>query len=697
MNDQDPDIPVPAGPSDTEGDAPRRPRRRRPPRQREAADGAVGSGPVVSAESAGGEGPAASASTGDGPDADAAGGDGASPPPGADGAGEGQGQGRGRNRRRKRGGDRGDRGERGERANGERGERNAGPDRGPRQGPAPVPLPPAVIAQSSERFAEVMTGAFDEEAAEGEAPADAAAMAEMAEGQAEDAPEVPVEVDAAADDGDDDRGDDAEDGDDEGTEAEGEDDGPGKRVLAPEPDAPKLHKVLAQGGIGSRRDMEQLILEGRITVNHEPAHIGQRISFGDQVRVNGKLIKVRIAPQLPRVLAYHKPVGEVVSHDDPQQRPTVFRRLPRLPHGKWQSVGRLDINTEGLLLFTNSGELANQLMHPRFGIEREYAVRVLGELSPEARQQLLDGVDIDGQKAQFKSIEDGGGEGANRWVRVVIAEGRNREVRKLFDAVGLTVSRLIRIRYGSVVLPRGLKRGVWVELGEQDLRAVRRLAGNDQRPGGRQNGGKPGQGPRPGKGQGQGQGKGFGPQGDKPRHEQRRGRDKPRGPGGPNVFTGPNGPAGPMGPGGPNPRPPRERRERDGRERDADGERIGPIPNPLQQTYDKRALQQERQQRNADRYDDEDGPIPNPLQQTYDRRFVQNPPRGPGGPGGPRGGRPGKPGGKGGKPGTPKQPDPLQTAVGYIGADAFLRRGPRGGRGGGGGGGGGRGPGGRGR
>jgi 23S rRNA pseudouridine2605 synthase len=163
-----------------------------------------------------------------------------------------------------------------------------------------------------------------------------------------------------------------------------------KRVLAPEPDAPKLHKVLAQAGIGSRRDMEQLILEGRISVNGEPAHIGQRISFGDQVRVNGKPIRVHISPPPPRVLAYHKPAGEIVSHDDPQNRPTVFRRLPKLQQGKWQSVGRLDLNTEGLLLFTSSGELANQLMHPRFGVEREYAVRCLGTLDEESRARLLE-------------------------------------------------------------------------------------------------------------------------------------------------------------------------------------------------------------------------------------------------------------------------------------------------------------------
>lgn len=250
-----------------------------------------------------------------------------------------------------------------------------------------------------------------------------------------------------------------------------------RRVLAPQADAPKLHKVLAQAGLGSRLEMEQLILEGRISVNNEPAHIGQRIQYGDQVKVNGKPLRLRIAPQPTRVIAYHKPAGEIVSHDDPQNRPSVFRKLPRLQHGKWQSVGRLDLNTEGLLLLTNSGELANRLMHPRFGLEREYAVRVLGALSNEEKQRLLDGVQLDDGPAQFGSIEDGGGEGANCWYRVTITEGRNREVRRMMEAVGHAVSRLIRIRYGAMVLPHGLRRGQWTELGEADIRALSRAAG----------------------------------------------------------------------------------------------------------------------------------------------------------------------------------------------------------------------------
>jgi len=257
-----------------------------------------------------------------------------------------------------------------------------------------------------------------------------------------------------------------------------------KRVLLPEADSPKLHKVLAQAGLGSRLEMEQLILQGRISVNNEPAHIGQRIQFGDQVKVNGKPIRYRIAPPPPRVIAYHKPVGEVVTHDDPQNRPTVFRKLPRLQQGKWQSVGRLDLNTEGLLLFTSSGELANQLMHPRFGLEREYAVRVLGALSNEEKQRLLDGVRLDDGMAQFGTIEEGGGEGSNCWYRVTISEGRNREVRRLFESVGHAVSRLIRIRYGAMVLPRGLKRGAWMELDERDIRALLQAAGGAaERPG----------------------------------------------------------------------------------------------------------------------------------------------------------------------------------------------------------------------
>jgi 23S rRNA pseudouridine2605 synthase len=259
-----------------------------------------------------------------------------------------------------------------------------------------------------------------------------------------------------------------------------------KRVLAPQPESPKLHKVLAQAGLGSRLEMEQLILEGRISVNNEPAHIGQRIQFGDAVKVNGKPLRVRIAPPPPRVIAYHKPAGEVVTHDDPQNRPTVFRKLPKLHQGKWQSVGRLDLNTEGLLLLTSSGELANKLMHPRFGLEREYAVRVLGALSAPEKQRLLDGVALDDGPAQFGTIEQaGGGEGVNCWYRVTIAEGRNREVRRMFEAVGHAVSRLIRIRYGAFMLPRGLRRGAFVELDERDIaqltRALRQAESREPR------------------------------------------------------------------------------------------------------------------------------------------------------------------------------------------------------------------------
>ncbi|MEI7463883.1 MAG: pseudouridine synthase [Burkholderiales bacterium] len=423
---------------------------------------------------------------------------------------------------------------------------------------------------------------------------------------------------------------------------------PPKRVLRPEPEAPKLHKVLAQSGIGSRRDMEQAIADGLVEVNGQLAHTGQRISFGDQVKVNGKPVRVRIIPPPPRIIAYHKPTGEVVTNDDPEHRPTVFRRLPRLPQGKWQAVGRLDMNTEGLLLFTNSGDLANRLMHPRFGVEREYAVRVLGTLDAESKAMLLEGVTIDGQAASFRSIENGGGEGLNHWYRVVITEGRNREVRKLFDAVDLTVNRLIRIRYGCIVLPRGLKRGVWVDLEDSDIRAIRRLAGGEVETGPRPNGRDSQHGRPP------------------------RGRDKL--------------PKGERRDGHP-PRPDVPKGDRSFSE--------GPRQRPAQAEASLRTERsnEERPLRDDDLDDDFDpSRIPNPLEQTFDKRFVQNPRT-------PAGGRNFRSGGGGfGAGGSapqgprkgdgPRQPDPMQTSVGYIGGDAFHRKNVRGGGSGQGGGGG---------
>ena len=253
-----------------------------------------------------------------------------------------------------------------------------------------------------------------------------------------------------------------------------------RRVLPPSPDAPKLHKVLAQAGVGSRREMEQLIVDGLVSVNGEPAHLGQRIQPGDQIRVNGKPLKFRISPPPARVLVYHKPVDEVVTFKDPEGRPTVFRNLPRVQNAKWTAIGRLDINTEGLLLFTTSGELANKLMHPSQGVEREYAVRVLGQVDSQAREKLLEGVELSDGPARFMSLEEAGGEGANRWYRVIIAEGRNREVRRLFEAVGLTVSRLIRVRYGSIALPAGLRRGDFAEIEREDVKAMMNHSGSVQ-------------------------------------------------------------------------------------------------------------------------------------------------------------------------------------------------------------------------
>lgn len=229
----------------------------------------------------------------------------------------------------------------------------------------------------------------------------------------------------------------------------------------------KLQKVLADAGLGSRRDMEQLILEGRITVNSAPAYLGQRVRPEDVVRFNGVIVKraaVAASERVPRILAYNKPAGEIVSMDDPQGRPRVFDHLPKISHGRWINVGRLDFNTEGLLLFTNSGELANRLMHPRYRIEREYRVRAVGTMTEEKREALLSGVELEDGPAAFSSLEYEGGEGANRWYLVKLSEGRNREVRRMFEAVGLTVSRLIRVRYGAVSLAKDLETGKAREL-----------------------------------------------------------------------------------------------------------------------------------------------------------------------------------------------------------------------------------------
>jgi 23S rRNA pseudouridine2605 synthase len=212
----------------------------------------------------------------------------------------------------------------------------------------------------------------------------------------------------------------------------------------------------------------------------------------------------------PRVLVYHKPAGEIVSADDPEGRPSVFDRLPTMKTGKWLAVGRLDFNTEGLLLFTNSGDLANRLMHPRYNIDREYAVRTLGELEEGMRQKLLAGVELEDGTASFTKIIDGGGEGVNRWYRVVIGEGRNREVRRMFEAVGLTVSRLIRTRYGAMTLPSGLKRGRWEELEENDVRNFLEAFGIEKKGAQGKGASAGGKGPGQGKAQGQGKGKGQG-------------------------------------------------------------------------------------------------------------------------------------------------------------------------------------------
>ena len=232
----------------------------------------------------------------------------------------------------------------------------------------------------------------------------------------------------------------------------------------------RLQKLLSQAGFGSRREMERWIEAGLIQVNGEPAKLGDSATADDKISVKGRVIDnpLKIVYKT-RILLYYKPVGEISSRSDPKHSRTVFDHLPHLKQGRWVQVGRLDINTSGLLIFTNNGELANRLMHPKYELEREYAVRVYGQVSPDVIKALLAGVSLDDGIAKFKRIEFKGGEGTNSWYHVVLSEGKNREVRRLWQSQGVEVSRLVRVRYGPFQLPRSLDRGGVVELSMQDV------------------------------------------------------------------------------------------------------------------------------------------------------------------------------------------------------------------------------------
>jgi 23S rRNA pseudouridine2605 synthase len=236
--------------------------------------------------------------------------------------------------------------------------------------------------------------------------------------------------------------------------------------------AERLQKFLARAGLGSRRQIEDWVRQGRITVNGVAAQLGAQVGAADDIQIDGKRVSVRADRQRRRVLAYYKPVGEMTTRSDPEGRPTIFERLPPLRDGRWIAVGRLDLTTQGLLLVTNDGELANRLMHPSSQIEREYAVRVLGEVAPEMLKRLREGVTLEDGVARFDDLREAGGEGANRWYHVVLREGRNREVRRLWESQGVTVSRLTRVRYGPVALRRGLHPGRWDELDETQIGAL---------------------------------------------------------------------------------------------------------------------------------------------------------------------------------------------------------------------------------
>ena len=221
----------------------------------------------------------------------------------------------------------------------------------------------------------------------------------------------------------------------------------------------RIQKVLANQGLGSRRQIDALLQEGRIQVNGRQAKPGDQLSGGEKISIDGKPVRLSRFQLKPKLLMYHKPVGVVSTRSDPEGRPTVFKQLPGLPQGRWIGIGRLDINTSGLLLFTTHGELANRLMHPSFELEREYAVRVRGDITTEKLQALQQGIELEDGSAHFDQVIDAGGQGTNHWYHVVLREGRNREVRRLWEAVDAEVSRLVRVRYHQFTLPKWLKPG----------------------------------------------------------------------------------------------------------------------------------------------------------------------------------------------------------------------------------------------
>lgn len=251
------------------------------------------------------------------------------------------------------------------------------------------------------------------------------------------------------------------------------------------PPGERLQKVLANAGMGSRREIEGWITAGRVEVNGEPAQLGQRVIPSDAIKVDGRKVSVkRLEPPEREVLVYNKPEGELVTRKDPEGRRTVFDQLPKLKHGRWIPVGRLDINSSGLLLLTTDGELANQLMHPSRQVEREYAVRVMGEVTQEQLEELVHGVELEDGPARFEEIVESGGDGINRWYHVVIMEGRQREVRRMWEAVGAKVNRLKRVRYGSVMLESALKVGRWRHLSDREIDELLKTLGlkSEKRP-----------------------------------------------------------------------------------------------------------------------------------------------------------------------------------------------------------------------